>query len=197
MRGRFALPPAYPGMSIGLLGGSFDPPHEGHLKISLLALKRLRLSQLWWLVSPQNPLKARSDAIESRLEAARAMARHPRIKALDLESRLGTQFTADTLQALQARYPGVSFVWLMGADNLAQLRHWRDWTEITESTPMAVFDRPGYGLAAMASLAAKRYERFRYDESDAAGLARARPPAWAFIHGPRLGVSSTALRGQG
>jgi len=195
--GKSSLPPAFPGMTIGLLGGSFDPPHEGHLQISLLALKRLGLMQLWWLVSPQNPLKARSNAIESRLQAARALAVHPQIKVLDLETRLGTRYTADTLRALRVHYPGVHFVWLMGADNLVQLAAWRDWKQILETTPVAVFDRPGYGLNAMATQAAQRYARFRFDETDAALLARAAPPAWTFIHGPRLPVSSTSLRAHG
>lgn len=196
-RGKFALPPAGRGMSIGLLGGSFDPAHDGHVQISLLALKRLGLSQVWWLVSPQNPLKSRSTAIESRLKSARALSRHPRIKALDLESRLGTHYTADTLRALQLHYPGVRFVWLMGADNLQQIGQWYDWTAIFNTVPVAVFDRPGHGLSATAALAARRYGRFRFDESDAGGLAGARPPAWALIHGPRLAVSSTALRQAG
>ena len=195
--GRFGLPPAYPGMTIGLLGGSFDPPHDGHLQISLLALKRLGLSQLWWLVSPQNPLKPRSTAIDSRLNAARNMAAHPRIKAVDLETRLGTRYTADTLTALRVHYPDVNFIWLMGADNLLQIREWYDWTAIFKIMPVAVFDRPGYGLRAAASLAARRYEQFRFDETDSRGLAGAKPPAWALIHGPRLPVSSTALRKAG
>lgn len=196
-RGSARLPAAAAGMTIGLLGGSFDPPHEGHRQISLQALKRLRLSQLWWLVSPQNPLKSRSNAIDSRLEAARLLARHSRIKVLDLERRLGTRYTADTLRALKARYPRVRFVWLMGADNLEQIREWYDWQAIFHAVPVAVFDRPGFGLRAAASLAARRYQRFRYDESDAAGLAAARPPAWALIHAPRLALSSTALRERG
>lgn len=193
-KGRSRLPPAYPGMTIGLLGGSFDPPHFGHLQISLQALKRLGLTRIWWLVSPQNPLKTRSDTIDSRLKSARIIAAHPRIDVLDLETRLGTHFTSDTLAALHGHYPGVRFVWLMGADNRVQIREWHNWTDIFDTTPVAVFDRPGHGLKAMGSLAAQRYGKFRYDESDAAGLAHAQTPAWSFVRGLQLDVSSTALR---
>ena len=148
---------------IGLLGGSFNPAHQGHLDISLAALKYLDLDEVWWLVSPQNPLKpvAGMAPFADRMASARAMARHPRIRVTDLEARIGTRFTADTLKALVTRFPGCRFVWLMGADNLAQISSWRDWTKIFHLTPIAVFDRPSYTIKALTALAARRFRRAR------------------------------------
>jgi nicotinate-nucleotide adenylyltransferase len=168
---------------VGLLGGSFNPAHEGHRHISLEALKRLALDEVWWLVAPQNPLKpARGMApLEKRLAAARRVARHPRIRVLDLESRLGTRFTIDTVAALQRFLPRTRFVFLMGADNLTQIRHWKSWQGLFSRLPIAVFDRPTYCFKGLAELAARRYAHHRVALSAARRLADRAPPAWAFL----------------
>lgn len=187
----------YRGMRIGLLGGSFNPAHEGHLHVSRQALKRLGLDHVWWLVSPQNPLKPRRGMapLAVRLESAtRLAARDPRIRATDLEARLATQYTADTLRALKRRYPGVRFVWLMGADNLAGLHRWRRWRAVMRSVPVAVFDRPGYARKALTAKAAWRFLRHRLPEDRARALATETPPAWVFLHGPLSGQSATEIR---
>lgn len=178
---------------VGLLGGSFNPAHEGHLHLSLEALKRLGLHEVWWLVSPQNPLKpARGMAsLERRLERARQLARHPRIRVADLERRLGTRFTVDTLRALRRRFRGLGFVWLMGADNLSQIPGWKGWTEIFALAPIAVFDRPPYARRALAGKAAQRFRRFRVQPR---ALAPAGPPAWAFVRMKPHPASATAIR---
>ena len=152
-------------LRVGLLGGSFNPAHDGHRHISLLALRRLGLDQVWWLVSPQNPLKSTAGMapLAERMAGARAAARHPAIKVTDIERRLGTRFTADTLVRLRRRFPDLGFVWLMGADNLVQVPKWQRWTEIFTCMPVAVFDRPSYSYAALAGKAATR--------SDTAGSA--------------------------
>jgi nicotinate-nucleotide adenylyltransferase len=184
-------------LKIGLLGGSFNPAHEGHRHISLLALKQLRLDQVWWLVSPQNPLKAsdKMSPLSQRMAGARALARHPRILVSDLESRLGTRYTADTLARLRRRYREHGFVWLMGADNLVQLPQWRRWHEIVEMTPMAIFNRPGQGPRALTGPAAARYARYRV--SRPAELPLATAPAWCFLFSRLHPASSTAIRAVG
>jgi nicotinate-nucleotide adenylyltransferase len=185
---------------IGLLGGSFNPAHGGHLHLSLLALKHLDLDGVWWLVSPQNPLKpvAGMAPFAARLESARRVAAaHPRIFVSDLESRLGrSRYTADTLKALRARFPRLRFVWLMGADNLAQLRHWERWNEIFRTVPIAVFDRPSHSLKALADLAAKRFTRRRVRMCAARGLAEMSPPAWVFFHSRLDPRSATRIRSE-
>jgi len=172
-----------PPRRVGLLGGSFNPAHAGHRHISLEALKRLDLDEVWWLVAPQNPLKpARGMApVERRLAAAAKLARDRRIRVLNLEEQLGTLYTADTLDALRRRFPRSRFVWLMGADNLAQIRHWRRWTDIFDRVPIAVFARPTYCLKGLAELAAKRYAHQRVAPEAARRLAELAPPAWAFL----------------
>ena len=184
------------GQRVGLFGGSFNPAHEGHLAISREALRRLRLDWVWWLVSPQNPLKPSrgTAALATRLAGARAQARHPRILPGAVETALGTVYTVDTLKALVRRFPGVRFVWLMGADNLIQLPAWRNWQELFHIVPVAVFDRPSYHLRALAGKAARRHARSRLPESRAAGLARKEPPAWVFIHQGLNPQSSTRIR---
>jgi nicotinate-nucleotide adenylyltransferase len=184
-------------LRIGLLGGSFNPAHEGHLHITREALKRLRLDYVWWLVSPQNPLKARGDMapLDTRVHAAgRLLAPVPRAIATALESELGTRFTADTLGRLTARFSRTRFVWLMGADNLAQLPRWRRWVSILHRLPVAVFDRPPYLYGASAGRAATRFSRARLAERRAAHLALKKPPAWAMLHQPRRAISATAIR---
>lgn len=189
-------PLALRGQRIGLLGGSFDPPHAAHRQISLTALRRLKLDAVWWLVTPGNPLKDTGalPSIAERLEMCRKVARSPRIRPTDIEARLGTRYTVDTLAALRRRYPGVRFVWLMGADNLAGFHRWRGWRRIARQMPIAVIDRPGYTLGASASRAARALGAARLPESEAPALAGRTPPAWVFLHGRRSALSSTAIR---
>jgi nicotinate-nucleotide adenylyltransferase len=181
-------------MSIGLLGGSFNPPHEAHRQISLTALKRLGLDRVWWLVAPANPLKdaAKLPSLEDRVEAARKMARSPRIEVTGFAA--SSPFTIDLVTELKRRLPGVNFVWLMGADNLAEFHRWRSFDRIFAKLPIAVLDRPGFRLKARAGMAAQRFAPYRVDESDARGLARLEPPAWTILTHRLSGLSSTALR---
>jgi nicotinate-nucleotide adenylyltransferase len=190
------LPPHSSGLRIGLLGGSFNPPHAAHRAISLLAMKRLRLDRVWWIVSPGNPLKDTRalPPIAERMAAARAVARHPRIAVTDIEAQIGTRYSIDTLRYLLGRCPGVDFVWLAGADVLGEFHRWRDWKGIFALTPIAFVDRAGDGLRALSGPAAQAYAEFRLPEASAAGLAAHRPPAWVFLHGLKLPHSSTALR---
>ncbi|MDZ7711491.1 MAG: nicotinate-nucleotide adenylyltransferase [Roseovarius sp.] len=192
------LPPSRPGQVIGLLGGSFDPPHSGHLHISREALKRFGLDRLWWLVSPGNPLKAHGPApLAGRMAAARALATHPRIDVTDIEARLGTRHTAATLAALTAIAPGRRFVWLMGADNLAQLHRWQDWRSIMERVPVGVLARPGQRISARLSHAARVYAGARIKGRASHVLGRAEAPAWCFVNVPMTDISSSALRARG
>ncbi|WP_439573047.1 nicotinate-nucleotide adenylyltransferase [Phreatobacter sp.] len=183
-------------MAIGLFGGSFNPPHDAHRLVALAALKRLGLDAVWWLVSPGNPLKAQGGLapLDQRISAARTLARHPRIHVTGIEAVLGTRFTSDTVAALKARCPGVRFVWIMGADNLAQFHLWQNWRGIAGSLPIAVVDRPGKGLKAASGVAATALARWRMAEGDARRLARAPAPAWLFLHGLKSPLSSTAIR---
>jgi len=183
---------------IGLLGGSFNPAHEGHRDISLAALAWLDLDEVWWMVSPQNPLKsARGMAsFAERLASAKAMADHPRIRVTDIEQKLGTRYTADTLRKLVTRFPSCRFVWLMGADNLAQISSWRDWTRIFHLTPIAVFDRPTYTTKALTSLAARRFRRSRRREAALKTLAATPAPAWVFVHHRLNPISATQIRAE-
>jgi nicotinate-nucleotide adenylyltransferase len=191
--------PAWAGRTVGLLGGSFNPPHAGHLHDSLLALRRLKLDQVWWLVSPQNPLKPRKGMapFDQRLAAARDFTTHPRIVVSDIEARLGTTYTADTLDRLASLYPRTRFVWLMGADNMIQIRHWERWQDIFASVPVAVFDRPPYSTKVEGCLAARRFACARAKGSNQTGLSHKAPPAWAFFHTPLKDLSSTVLREKG
>lgn len=192
------FPLAFPGQRIGLFGGSFDPPHEGHVRFTLEALRRFRLDRVWWLVSPSNPLKTHGPApLERRLVAARRLMHHPRVVITGIEAELGTRFTAETLAALRARYRGVRFVWLMGADNLAEFHRWQRWPEIMETVPVGVLARPGQRLAACLSPAARRYWWARLPSEAAPVLATRRPPAWCFLDMPMNPQSSTAIRARG
>lgn len=184
-------------MRVGLLGGSFDPPHQGHRLVATMALKKLQLDRVWCLVSPQNPLKDRAATdIATRLAAAKILLAHPRIDVLDLESRLGTQYSIDTIRALKARYPSVHFVWLIGADNMAHLHHWRGWREIMETLPLAVYPRPNKTLRAGLSVAAQTFAAARQPAETARQLAHRAAPAWTLLSGPVMPISSTALRQQ-
>jgi nicotinate-nucleotide adenylyltransferase len=189
-------PVAAPGMRVGLLGGSFNPAHAAHRDISLTALKRLGLDQVWWLVTPGNPLKDVSNlsGLAERVAAARKIARHPRITVTGFDGGSGSHYTIDLLKTLKQRFPGVHFVWLMGADNLAGFHRWKAWPEIYGLVPIAVLDRPGYRLKALASRAAQRFAAYYVDETDAAGLALLVPPAWTVLSHKLSGLSSTALR---
>lgn len=184
--------------AVGLLGGSFNPAHEGHREISLLALKRLALSEVWWLVSPGNPLKDRAELapFEQRRQRAEEIADHPRIRISSFERQAGLTYTHDTLKALIAARPELRFVWLMGADNLAGFHRWQRWVEIFFLLPIAAIDRPGYRYAAIASPAARRFGQNRLEESDAEILATATPPAWVYLGGLLNPVSSTRLRAE-
>jgi nicotinate-nucleotide adenylyltransferase len=193
-----ALPVAKSGQVIGLLGGSFDPPHAGHVHISKAALKRFGLDRLWWLVSPGNPLKKDGPApLAERMQAAQSIMQHPRVTITDIEAHLGTRYTAQTLLALRRRYPGVRFVWLMGADNLAQFHSWQDWRWIIENVPIGVVARPGDRISARLSKTAKVYAQARIPGRGAHVLGRMPPPAWAFVNLPMSDQSSTAIRERG
>lgn len=185
--------------TVGLLGGSFNPAHDGHVHISRLAIKRLGLDQVWWLVSPQNPLKAKDDMapLAERLAGARSLVEgEAGIVATALEADLGTRYTADTLVALQTAFPDVKFVWLIGADNLAQMHRWRDWQAIFATVPIAVFPRAPYSLGALGSRAARLFKGARVPETQARRLAALSPPAWVYLTAPLHGESATRIRGQ-
>lgn len=193
------LPPAYPGMRIGLYGGSFDPAHAGHRHVSLVALRRLGLDRIWWMVTPGNPLKDRDRLAPAtvRVAAAALVAAHPQIAVTAFESEIGARYTRQSLRYLVSRHPAVHFVWLMGADSLAGFHRWQGYREIAELMPIAVIDRPGYTLSAPVGRAARALARWRLPERDAATLADRAVPAWTFLHGPRSQLSSTAIRRMG
>ncbi len=181
---------------IGLLGGSFNPPHAGHREISLEALERLGLDAVWWLVTPGNPLKDPDvyRPFEERMKKARALADHPDIVVSDFERRHDLQYTVDTLERLKLLNPDTAFVWLMGADSLASFHRWKDWRRIAELAPIAVFNRPGYGDDALESEAAKTLSAFRLEPGDAGRLIEAEPPVWVFFPETDNPLSSTDIR---
>jgi nicotinate-nucleotide adenylyltransferase len=198
--GRLArLPPHAPGMRIGLLGGSFNPAHDGHVLVTRTALQRLGLDRVWWLVTPGNPLKDNKSLpdVAARVAAARKLVAHPRVDVTGLEEQIGTRFSHDTLDYLRQRCPGVRFVWLMGADNLAGFHQWQRWRDMAAMVPIAIIDRPGSTLRASRAPAAVRLAPYRIDETDAPLLAGLQPPAWVFVHGKRSATSSTKLRAAG
>src|ERR1700676_4020227 len=194
--GRIVLPPQASGMRIGLFGGTFDPPHAAHRAACLLAMRRLGLDRVWWLVTPGNPLKDTKGLapLAERLAAARALAHHPRIDVTDLEAALGTPYTYATVSSLRRRCPGVPFVWIMGADNLRSFHRWQRWRGIAQLVPIAIVDRLGPSLYAAGSAGAQALARYRLPEAAARKLADHKPPAWIYLHGLKSPLSSTALR---
>jgi len=190
------MPYVEKGMQVGLFGGSFNPPHAGHELVADTALRRLRLDQLWWIVTPGNPLKSARELkpLGERIALSEAIASNPRIKVTAFEAAFHIRYTADTIALVQARNPGVDFVWVMGADSLRDFHRWQRWQQIAASIPIAVVDRPGATLSFLSSVMAKTFDHARIDESDAGRLAHMRPPAWTFLHGRRSSLSSTALR---
>lgn len=195
---RSGFPQARAGQVVGLLGGSFDPAHAGHVHITRAALRRFGLDRVWWMVSPANPLKARGPApIGARLCTARKLMRHPLVSVTDIEARLGTAYTAETIAALQRIYPKVRFVWLMGADNLTQFHRWQDWREIVARVPIGVLARPGDRISARTSKTAKVFGAHRLRGREAVLLGRARAPAWSFVNLPMTDMSSTKIRQSG
>jgi len=195
---RYGMPIARTGQVVGLLGGSFDPAHDGHVHITKAALTRFGLDRVWWLVSPGNPLKSRGPAaMGDRLRAARKIMDHPRVEVTDIEAQIGTRYTAQTIATLQAIYPNVRFVWLMGADNLAQFHLWQDWQDIMARVPVGIVARPGDRISARMSRAARMYREHRLSGRAAALLGRAEAPAWSFVNLPMSQSSSTAIRNAG
>jgi nicotinate-nucleotide adenylyltransferase len=195
---RHHLPFARPGQVIGLLGGSFDPAHRGHVHITKEALRRFGLDRVWWLVSPGNPLKAEGPApLDRRMHRAKEVMQHPRVDITDIEAQLGTRYTAATLQEMMRIYPGVRFVWLMGADNLTQFDQWKDWHWIMNSVPVGVLARPGDRISARTSKAAQIYRAARIRGRNSHLLGVAKVPAWCFVNMPMVDQSSTALRAAG
>jgi len=186
------------GLRVGLLGGSFDPPHAGHLHISTWALKEFGLDQVWWMVSPGNPLKAQGPAdFDRRMAACRDLVNHPRIRVTDIERRIGTRYSAETIGKLLARYGDTRFVWLMGADNLASFHRWDRWVDIMHMLPIGVLARPGDQLAAGCSPAARRYRGARLSARRSTALPFRAAPCWALLNGPMVNMSSTQIRARG
>jgi nicotinate-nucleotide adenylyltransferase len=187
------------GTRIGLLGGSFNPAHQGHRHVAELAMRRLRLDQVWLMVSPGNPLKPVTGMapFADRLASARGVADGRRLVATGIEAALATRFTVDTLRELRRRFPRARFVWLMGADNLQQLPRWRGWLSIARCMPIAVLPRPGYNHSALAGRAAKRLASARLPARRAKVLAEQRAPAWIFLPVPQHAASASAIRAAG
>jgi nicotinate-nucleotide adenylyltransferase len=193
---RVTLPPHPAGLKIGLFGGSFNPPHDAHRAVTLLAMKKLGLDRVWWLVTPGNPLKDTKDLppLPERVALAEKLADHPRIDVTGFESVIGTKYSSDTIAWLLNECPNVRFVWIMGADNLKYFHRWKNWRNIFTMLPIAVVDRGGISLSAASGAAAMRFARVRIPENKAMTLPGREPPAWVFLHGVKSPLSSTALR---
>ncbi len=195
----FRFPATASGMTVGLFGGSFNPPHDGHRLVAETALKRLGLDQLWWIVTPGNPLKSTSELLplEKRIALSEEMGLGPRVKVTALEAAYKVRFSADTVSLIKARHRDVNFIWVMGADNLKYFHHWQRWRSIAEMLPIAIIDRPGSTLSYVSSKMALTYDYARVDEDDAISLAKLKAPSWTLIHGPRSTLSSSAIRSAG
>ena len=186
------------GRKVGILGGSFDPPHAGHVNITLEALKRFDLDEIWWMISPGNPMKEMPPApLAKRIEAAMAIMQHPRVRISDFEARHALRFTAETLRTLQQHHQGAKFVWLMGADNLAGFHKWQDWRWIINNVPIGVLARPGQRISARMSKTANIFRKFRLPERHSRDLANHSAPAWCFLNVPMRHISSTDIRNSG
>jgi len=190
------MPHSERGMVVGLFGGSFNPPHQGHALVAEIAIRRLGLDQLWWMVTPGNPLKSRNHLapLAERIALSERIATDPHIKVTAFEQSFEVTYTANTLARVKARNPHVHFIWIMGADSLESFHLWQKWQEIARTFPIAVIDRPGSTLSYLSSKMAKTFAFARIDEDDARILWKKPAPAWTFIHGPRSGLSSTAIR---
>lgn len=197
-KSRVVLPPHAPGLRIGLFGGSFNPPHEAHRAVSLLAMKKLQLDRLWWLVTPGNPLKDKNalPSIDERIALAQAMADHPRIDVTGFEAVIGAKYSYDTVAWLLKESPGTHFVWIMGADNLKDFHRWKHWRDIFMMLPIAVVDRGGLSLKAASGPAAISFARARIPENQASRLPVLPPPAWVYLHGVKSDLSSTRIRAE-
>ncbi len=191
-----AVKGSFKGQTIGLLGGSFNPAHAGHKMITEFALKRLRLNTIWWLVSTQNPLKSKTGMkpLLDRVNTARSTANHPRVSVKSIEFQFNTLYTADTIRIIKKRYRQTKFIWIMGADNLAQFTEWKDWNKIATMVNIAVFDRPGYSQKALSSKMARKYPGRRISECKGPLLAKLKPPRWVFLHTLLNPISSTKIR---
>ena len=190
------MPATAPGMAVGLFGGSFNPPHAGHALVAEIALRRLALDRLWWMVTPGNPLKSTRELapLDKRIALSETIKPGPKVQVTAFEAAYHVRYTADTLALIKARNPDTNFVWIMGADNLRDFHKWQRWQAIARTFPIAVIDRPGATLSFLSARLAKTFAEARVDETDAPRLARMRAPAWTFIHGPRSTLSSTQLR---
>ncbi|WP_297322450.1 nicotinate-nucleotide adenylyltransferase [uncultured Bartonella sp.] len=190
------LPSCGRGNCIGLFGGSFNPPHEGHLLVAKIALQRLKLDQLWWMVTPGNPLKDQKDllSVDERICLSEKLAEDPRIKITGFEQKIRSYKTVSTIEYILAHHKDVHFVWVMGADSLKSFHHWHKWREIVAMIPIAIIDRPDARMSALFSPMAETFSRFRVKDYDIAALPYKKPPAWGYIHGKRSYASSTKLR---
>ncbi|WP_068005671.1 nicotinate-nucleotide adenylyltransferase [Pseudovibrio axinellae] len=193
------LPYAADGNRIGLFGGSFNPPHPGHFMVAETALRRLALDQIWWLVTPGNPLKSHRElaSLEERVSAVEALAQHPRMKVTAFEKVLGTSYTASTLHSLLRIRPNLNFVWVMGADNLSNFHHWQNWQSIIEGVPLAIVDRPKATLSSLSARVCQRYAFAQLKEKSARQLPKRKAPCWTILRGPLDETSSTLLRKRG
>ena len=186
------------GITVGLLGGSFDPPHSGHVHITNQAFQAFGLNKIWWLVSPRNPLKAQEpSSLEKRIKECKKIIQHPKVLVSDIEAQFNSHCTAKTIRKLYILYPGIRFVWLMGADNLLNFHNWKEWAWIMENIPVGIMARPDNKVKAALSPAALRYRRFRVKPNNALAIPFMRAPAWSLLGGPMCNISSTEIRSSG